>query len=240
MMRVSHSRIAQLLGIALIASCVVQVTTLLAATLEERVATASKTAICERNRFNPADVEITMHTLRSLNRYNDATSVKVTLPDYDDAVGPVTGHAIFLKDGEELGSIPVPMRVTVFGEVLVTAARVKRHVEIKASDVERQRVDVTRLVGRTLCEPDSIVGHWLTRTMSAGQIIDRKWVEDVPLVRRGDRVTMEYGTNNVQVSANVTAMEDGYRNQTIAVKTDYANRLVHAVVIDESTVHPVR
>jgi len=240
MSRIADFRLVRLLGMAVVVLIAVQATSVIAGSLEERVTTAARTAICKRNGFKPADVELTMHTLRIPDRYREATSVKVTLPDYDDAVGPVTGHAIFTKDDEELGSIPLPMRVTVYGDVLVTATRVKRHVAIKSSDIEHQRVDITRLVGRTLSEPDSIVGHWMTRTMSAGQIIDRKWVEDIPLVRRGDRITMEYGSNNVQVTANVTAMEDGYRNQTIAVKTDYANRLVQAVVIDESTVSPVR
>ena len=225
---------------ALVLQTVLHVSLAVGATIEERVTKAAKAAVCKRSGFSPSNVEITMHSMRSLDRYAEATGVTVTIPDYDDAIGPVTGRAVFTKDGEELGSIPVPMRVSVYGDVLVTAQRVKRHTEIRPSDVAVERMDITRLVGRTIAEPDSLVGQWLTRTMSPGQIIDRKWVEAIPIVRRGDRMTMEYSANNVQVSANVTAMEDGYLNETIAVKTDYANRLVQAVVVDGSTVHPIR
>jgi flagella basal body P-ring formation protein FlgA len=51
---------------------------------------------------------------------------------------------------------------------------------------------------------------------------------------------MSYSAGAVHVTANVTAMEDGYPDEEIMVKSELAKRLMPVVVVDANTVTPAR
>lgn len=206
--------------------------------LEDRLETALKSAVCQRTGYGSENIVIKQHRIRIAPKYRDADGVRVALPDYDDAIGPVTARAHFTRNGVSLGSIPVPVRVSVYDSVLVTTRKLTRHDAIHAGDVTQAWTDITRYVEWTMTDPDSLAGCRAARTINAGSLVDRRWVEAIPLVQRGDRVTLEYETRGVRVTANATAMEDGYRQQTIRIKTEYADRLLDAIVTGAGTVAP--
>jgi flagella basal body P-ring formation protein FlgA len=89
-----------------------------------------------------------------------------------------------------------------------------------------------------MSDPDSIVGKRATRVINPGQIVDRRWLADVPLIERGDHVLMSYSVGSVHVTSSVIAMEDGYENERIMVKSGQAKRLLPAFVKDKNTVEP--
>ncbi len=206
--------------------------------LEDRLQSALQSAVCERTGYAPANIVIKRHRTRIAPKYRNADNVTVALPDYDDAIGPITARAHFTRNGKTLGSVPVPIRVDVFDSVLVTTRKLKRHDIISPTDVTHDWQEITRYVKWTMTDPDSLDDCRAARTINPGSLVDSRWVEKVPLVQRGDRVTLEYESGGVRVTANATAMEDGYRQQTIRVKTEYANRLIDAVVTGDGTVAP--
>ncbi|MBD3298790.1 MAG: flagellar basal body P-ring formation protein FlgA [candidate division Zixibacteria bacterium] len=209
-----------------------------AAPLEDRLQSKLQSAVCERTGYAPANIVIKRHRTRIAPKYRAADNVTVSLPDYDDAIGPITARAHFRKNGKTLGSVPVPIRVDLFDSVLVTTRKLKRHDIIGLGDVTRDWQEITRYVKWVMTDPDSLDNCRAARTINAGSLVDRRWVETIPLVQRGDRVTLEYESGGVRVTANATAMEDGYRQQTIRVKTEYANRLIDAIVTGDGTVAP--
>ena len=206
----------------------------------ERVRIAVEDAACVRNGFARDRVDVTLHRLHVPDEYRAATGIRIALPDYDDAIGPMTAHATFTAKGKTLGRMPVPVRVSVFADVLVTKTRLARHAIVQPGDVGRQTLEITKRVKWAMTDADSVVGQRTKRTINPGQIVDRRWLADVPLIQRGDRVTMAYAKGAVRVTAHVTAMEDGYRDQQIMVKSAQAKRLLPVVVVDGNTVTPVR
>ena len=185
-------------------------------------------------------MEVELHSVRVPDDYRMANEIQIELPDYDDAIGPVTARAYFMLNGKTLGNLPVPARVKVFADVLVTTRRMARHHIIEPADFEPKRLDITNLTGSAMTHPDSVIGHWAQRTINPGQIVDRRWLAEVPLIQRGDQVTMAYASGAVRVTTSVIAMEDGYRDQQIMVKSAQAKRLLPVVVVDGSTVTPAR
>jgi flagella basal body P-ring formation protein FlgA len=199
---------------------------------------AVERAICKRNGFTADNSEIKFHRLRIPDRYDRATDFRIEVPDYNDAVGPVTVRAVFTTKGKRLGSVPIPVRVSVYDDVLVTTRRLERHETITPSVIKRQRLDVTKIVSWAMSDPDSVVGKRATRTINPGQIVDRRWLADVPLIERGNHVLMTYSVGAVQVTSSVIAMEDGYADERIMVKSEHAKRLLPAIVKDKNTVEP--
>lgn len=205
-----------------------------------RLRAAATQAITARNGYPAGQLDIALHRVRVPKRFNSATEVRATVPDYSDAIGPVTLRAVFSRDGKTLGSMPLPVRVKVFANALVTNHRIGRKQVIGPGDLDTERVEITKLVKWIVTDPNEVVGQWAKRTVNAGQIVESRWLEEVPLIRRGEHVSLTYQAGSVEVSANVIAMEDGYRNQEIRVKHVHTKRLMPAVVIDEDTVEPVQ
>jgi flagella basal body P-ring formation protein FlgA len=216
------------------------VSTSSAAALSDRILQQVRSAVCEKTGYPPEHIVITQHRLRIADKYETADRIRITLPDFSDAIGPVTARAEFIKNGSVLGSMPIPVRVNVYDSVLVTTRKLKRHEAISHNDVSREWIDITRFVKWAISDIDSLDGCRAARTINAGTIVDTRWVEQIPMVLRGDRVTLEYETTGVRVTAAATAMEDGYRQQTIRIKTEYANRLLNAVVTGKGTVAPAQ
>jgi flagella basal body P-ring formation protein FlgA len=206
----------------------------------DRLRQAVEIAACARNGFAPDRVEVELHRVVVPDEYHTASGITIEIPEYDDAIGPVTARACFTLNGKTLGNIPVPARITVFADALVTKRRIARHEVIGDADVEPKTLEITSLVKWAMTDRDSVVGHWAGRTINPGQIVDRRWLEDIPLIQRGDRVTLAYASGSVRVTTNVIAMEDGYQDQQIMVKSAQAKRLLPAIVVDGNTVTPAR
>ena len=111
---------------------------------------------------------------------------------------------------------------------------------ITPRDIETKTLEITKMTQWAMTDADSVVGQRSKRTINPGQLVDRRWLEAVPLIQRGDHVMMEYASGRVKVTANVIAMEDGYRDEQIMVKSGQAKRLMSAIVVDANTVTPAR
>jgi flagella basal body P-ring formation protein FlgA len=115
-----------------------------------------------------------------------------------------------------------------------------RYDVIRPEDFKRERLEVTKTLDWVVTDADSVIGRRVLRTIGAGQALDRRALAEMPLIRRGDRVTMTYAAGTVRASAPVVAMEDGYPDQKIFVKYGERQRLIPAKVIDAATVRPIR
>jgi flagella basal body P-ring formation protein FlgA len=191
---------------------------------------AVESAVCERNGFAPEQVEIVIQNIRLPADWGDDGRIGVRIPPNDDAIGPVTVRASFATSAGAVTTVPIPIRVR--------RERIKRHQPVRSGSLERRREEITRLAPWVVTDLDSISGHWAARTVSAGVIVDTRWLAPIPLVRRGDRVTLLYETGAVRASVTAVVMEDGFRDQKIKVKGPAGRRLLNAVVVDEKTVRP--
>ena len=201
---------------------------------------AVKNAVCARNGYDPSDVEITYHTTRVPDRCRHAATFRVDIPEFDDGIGPLTARAYCDSAQITIATVAVPIRVSIYARALVTTRRLQRYEVIRPEDIRRERFEVTKMINWAVTDADSVIGRRVLRTISAGQALDRRALADVPLIRRGDRVTMTYAAGTVRASTRAVAVEDGYADQRILVKLGDRQRLIPALVVDASTVKPIR
>ncbi len=200
---------------------------------------ALQAAVCERNGYTPGDIEITYHMTRVPDRCKHATSYHIEIPEFDDAIGPLTAHADCDSANVRIATVAIPVRVSIYARALVTTRLLSRYDVIRPEDIKRERFEVTRIMDWAVTDVDSVVGRRVLRTIGAGQVLDRRALADVPLIRRGDRVTMTYALGTVRASTQAVAVEDGYPDQKILVKLGERQRLVSAMVVDAATVRPI-
>ncbi|NJB66984.1 flagella basal body P-ring formation protein FlgA [Desulfobaculum xiamenense] len=79
-------------------------------------------------------------------------------------------------------------------------------------------------------------GMRVMRTVGAGQVIYADILDDVPLISRGDKVSLVYEGQHIQLAVLARAMEDGRFGESIVVRNLQSNRDVSGTVRDGSTV----
>lgn len=206
---------------------------------QSRLSAAITEAVSVRLGVPKERVKITLHAVRLPPECARAQRVTVRLPEAGDVLGAVTLRATFDSTGGTPVTLPVPIRVDLLSDVLVTTRRLNRHEIIGRNDLMFRRQSITDVAPWVMSDPDSVIGCWADRTINAGQIVDRRWVKPVPLVRRGERVLVAYDTGAVRVSTAAVAVEDGYQGQKIRVKPVAGQKLLTVSVIGEKTVRPV-
>lgn len=79
-------------------------------------------------------------------------------------------------------------------------------------------------------------GMRVVRSVGGGEVIYAKNLEDVPLVSRGDVVTLEFQGRFVRLTTNAKALADGRMGERIAVQNLASKREIIAEVLNANTV----
>ncbi|MEW5701248.1 MAG: flagellar basal body P-ring formation chaperone FlgA [Candidatus Zixiibacteriota bacterium] len=242
MRQVRHSLRAIAVGLTLTVVLTVHRTAIAAEigpACRERLQSAIGAAVARHLGLSNEQVQITVHTIRLDADCSEAEKVDVDIPTYADVVGPTTVRVTLANQAGTIAVLSVPVRVDLYADVLVTARPLSRHAMIRPQDLTRERRPITDVSKWVMCDADSVVGRWADRTINPGRIVDRRWVVEIPVVRRGASVMIAYTTGAVRVARSAVAMEDGYRGQKIRVKPQSGGRWLTVSVIDGNTVCPV-
>ena len=155
-------------------------------------------------------------------------------------------------DGQPLGRVPAAVEVYVDGhkeaqtrvsavvdlyDQVVVAARplLGRHL-IGPDDVELKRVNLAELGANFLTEPRDAVGLRTRVAVGPGQALDLRRLEQAPLIRPGDVVTMVFNADGLKVSAKGKAEQTGYVGGRIRLSNLSTKREVWGKVLDSGTV----
>jgi len=202
----------------------------------ERVEQACRNHVLAELDWEPADCEIEFR--RYIEPAIDWTNVKLTVRHPRNVVlsGAVTLRVEAVKNGKILRSFPVPIQVTLYDEVVVTTRRLKRNDVIAARDIKVERRAVNLKADLPLDDPAEVIGRRTTRALPTGRPLTASLIEDVPLVKRGQKVTLRFRMGNLLLTARGEAIEDGWEGQPVRVKNLSSKKLVTGISADEGLV----
>lgn len=84
---------------------------------------------------------------------------------------------------------------------------------------------------------DGTGGPWrMVRSVGVDQVIRMSDLEPVPVIAKGEKVTLVYNGTNLHLQVKVEALADGGVGQSIQVRNLQSNRKIMATVQDSSTV----
>lgn len=166
----------------------------------------------------------------------DAPQIVVESPDLNGARNRVR-VPVLLTDGggTVLRRVHVFVRVSRFAEALVAADTVKRRDPVTAADVMVSRVEVTG-IDNVLTDTAAIGNMRAARPLRPGRVLTARDIEPIPLVDRGDRVTILASVGGVKLVAGGVAREGGGINQIIRVYNETTHATLECSVVDARTV----
>ena len=96
--------------------------------------------------------------------------------------------------------------------------------------MRRARVETTEWARRAVGDSLWLEGRRTKRIIAEGSVLFEELVEQVPLVARGDRVTIRAASKGVCISTVAVAMEDGRLGSVITVRAAHTRDRLKARV----------
>lgn len=127
-------------------------------------------------------------------------------------------------------SVNLPAQVQVFGNVLVTTRALARGATLGGEDFMPRRQDLTTSAPGVLTDPTLALGQKLRYPLGPGAVLNAGMLEIVPLVRRGQTVTLVSGGGGIEVRAQGEALGDASHGQSVQVRNRQTRRVLSGTV----------
>lgn len=141
-----------------------------------------------------------------------------------------------LIDGQLYRTVRVNLRLRRFGNVVIAKQDIKRHQILTHSGLEVVEREITLLRSGHFTGVEDIVGQRTTGALIRGSIITADIIEPVPLINRGDVVTIKKELGSLLVTTLGRAQDNGSLNQMIRVQNLDSKVVITGKVKDEGTV----
>jgi flagella basal body P-ring formation protein FlgA len=127
-------------------------------------------------------------------------------------------EVVVLSQGRSVQTVPLVVQVTLNRRVVIARRTINLGAAIAAADVELTALSFTRVDELGLDDVAQAIGQRAKRVISAGSLVETEMLEAVPLVLRGQLVTMTSLAGAVRVVTTGKAGDDGRRGEVIRVR----------------------
>jgi flagella basal body P-ring formation protein FlgA len=153
-----------------------------------------------------------------------------------DYMGNVNLSAAVYIDGSLERRVSLSGWVDRFEEVVCCRQGLSRHSVVSEADVCLRRKNISKLSSHIIKVPERAVGKRVKHSVDAGSVLTGDSLEDVPVVERGDRVTIVVESDALRITAMGIAEDRGAVGDQIRVKNCMGEREIVAAIVDSSTV----
>lgn len=150
--------------------------------------------------------------------------------------GPTVLRAEIRLAGRTERVMSVTADVRYFRPVLVATRNIRRGEKLLADLFEVQERDVTRLRDGYFDLDAVLEGMQARRPLGFNDILSRDHVQKIPVVRRGDVLSLVLEAGNMQITTRATALKAGGVGDRIRVRNADSGKILEGVVADARTV----
>ncbi len=150
-------------------------------------------------------------------------------------LGYVSLTAIVRVDGKIERRVVLSGWVDRFENVVCTSRSLRRSTVITEDDVNTKRRNISKLPVNVLTNVEDVLGKRLKQALKSDTVLLANMVENPPLIKRGDRVTIVAESPALQVTALGVAQTKGGLGDQIRVKNCMNQKEVIARIVNAST-----
>jgi len=160
----------------------------------------------------------------------------VSAPKNSELAGSVPLQVVFSVEPDYEKRVWVAVSLERRVNVVVARRPLGRFKPVEAEDLEVKALDLAGLPEDRIEDPEVAVGKRTRRAVDAGTVLRPDLLEFPPLVKRGDRVRIVLESAGLRISAFGQAKQKGAQGDLIPVVNLDSNKLIHARVVDSTTV----
>lgn len=145
----------------------------------------------------------------------------------------LVGLEVTVRDAQGTAqSVPLLVNVSFSRRAVVAARGINQDAVIGPTDVKVVEMTFTRLDQLGLDEPEAVIGQRARKFIPAGQLVTALDIEPVPLVKRGQIVSVESQAGGVSIVSVATALGGGTYGDIIELRSgDRSKREFTAQVV---------
>jgi flagella basal body P-ring formation protein FlgA len=138
--------------------------------------------------------------------------------------------------GKTAWSLFVPVKVSMYEEVVVAARPLSRGRVIGTQDLLLAKKDLATLRAGYYTDVSQVLGKQVKRTISHGAALTTPMVKNTRQIKRGQRVSLVAGSGAIAVRMIGEALADGAAGDRIQVRNLSSKRIVEGTVLSPTTV----
>lgn len=205
---------------------------------EEKVRERVESFLAER--FGNRPLEIEKIKIRGLVPYPvGEVELVIIADDPVDRHGRLSLIMDVLVDGRQQDRLRITGRVAEFENIVCAARNLEKGDTLLAKDLSLERINVFYVRGNVLKGLAAVTGKQLKTSIQKGSPIDPSDLMEMPLVEKGDIVTLMAKKDNLCIMTTGVTQEDGYADELILVENISSGKTIRGFVRSESTVEIV-
>ncbi|WP_457572994.1 flagellar basal body P-ring formation chaperone FlgA [Desulfolithobacter sp.] len=151
------------------------------------------------------------------------------VPSRPEILGSSSFSIIFKIDGTTVRNCTVRCKIEALTEVVTTATTLRRGQIITPDRIRMTRKDIASLQS-PFFNPRDVIGLQVKRTLHTGKVIEGRYVEPPPVIRRGDLVKILASRGGLQLTATGMSKMDGRPGDVIRVQNMNSGKLIYCRV----------
>ncbi|MBN2714798.1 MAG: flagellar basal body P-ring formation protein FlgA [Deltaproteobacteria bacterium] len=153
---------------------------------------------------------------------------------YDESIGAARTRnvtVVFLEEGVPFRKAFILCRMSYMVDVPVASRDIQRNEIILPDAIEMKRVKMDTSHRNAILSAEDIIGKRSLGTINQGNFFENRHMTEVPVVFRGDAITVVSKINGIRISARGIARQDAVRGKRIAVEIPSVGKVLFAEVI---------
>lgn len=127
-------------------------------------------------------------------------------------------------------TIYTPIFINLYKNIVVLTHPIRRGDTFSQTMFEIEKRDVSLLRSGFITDPQSLLNKLATRNLNSGSVVTKSNYTEPKLIKRGDAVTIQISSQNLNISVAGVAVMDGKKGQLIKVKNLKSQQIVQATV----------
>jgi flagella basal body P-ring formation protein FlgA len=199
---------------------------------EQELAAVFRKIVLAHTSFSPENLEIANFTSKPASLAIPPGAMRYRLINQVEGehLGRKTLRVAILVAGKEYGPITMWADLRLFRKVACAARALARAHLLSDADIDTVRRDITFLGPGVVTDPAAAIGKKLKISVGPGKVLYTRYLEEPPLVKRGDLVTILARSDRIEVKAPGQARNAGAEGDLIRVKNLMSRQIIRAKV----------
>ncbi len=202
----------------------------------EKVEKIIRQFILKKMPWDPEQASIRISPPKSITLPAGKIAYDVTPRRNENYLGKTSLSLVFAVNGEIEKKLWISARIDVSKEVVVCSRPMERHYVIIQDDVRLEKMSLAELPHDVITDPLEVIGKRTKRGIDASSILRYNFLEVLPLVNRGDLVTIVAESEVVKITTQGVVTEKGSKGEMVRVINTGSRKEIFARVRDARTV----
>lgn len=167
-----------------------------------------------------------------------ASSVSLQLHDHANYLGrSVILLSLLDNSGRTITQLKSVVNLRAIGNVVFATRTLPQYRQISSPDVVVRRVSISDVSRQAFGSVDRVVNREVVSTISEGSAPTQLSVREVPDIRRGGAVMVDYRKSGIQVKVPAEALADGRVGDRVKVRLKLGSqKIMEGQLVDSTTV----